>query len=168
MNAAHLHLVLNHAPLFGVLFGASGLAVALARRSDDMARLSLGLLLLAGLIAVPVYLTGEEAEELVEEIGGISHDVIHEHEKAGQIAAIAAGLLGLVALGGLLGFRRRAVARGFVPFALVGALGAGGWVGYTANLGGQIRHPEIRAGTAAGPPSNDHEREREYEREHDD
>ena len=163
MNAAHLHLVLNHAPLFGVLFGALGLAVALLRRSDDMARLSLGLLLIGGLLAVPAKLTGEEAEEIVEEIGGISHDVIHEHEEAGETATIAAGLLGLVALGGLLGFRQRAVPRGFLAAVLLGSLAVGGWVGYTNYLGGQIRHTEIRDGAAADQTEGDHEREPEHE-----
>lgn len=155
MNAAHLHLILNHAPLFGVLFGALGLSYAFVRHSDDAARLSLGLVLLAGLLAVPTYLTGEEAEDVVEDLAGVSHDRIEEHEDAGKMAAIGAGLLGLVALGGLLGFRRTPVPRTFTLVALVLTLSAAGWIGYTANLGGQIRHTEIRVGTpAAGDEAN--------------
>jgi uncharacterized membrane protein len=150
MDAVHLHLALNHAPLFALLFGALGLAYAAARRSDDAARLSLYLLVLAGLLAAPVYFTGEETEEAVEHLAGVSEAVIEPHEEAGQVAAIGAGLLGLVALGGLIAFRRRSAPRPLVLGVLGLALVAAAWVGYTANLGGQIRHTEIRDGT---PPS---------------
>ena len=49
---------------------------------------------------------------------------------------------------GLAVFRSQALARWVVPTALVLALGATATMGYAANLGGQIRHTEIRS-TAA-------------------
>ncbi len=163
MNSAHAHLVLNHAPLFALLFGLVGLAYALVRRSDDATRLGLWLLVLGGILAVPTYYTGEWGHEIVERMPAVSHDLIHEHEEAGEIAAIAVGVLGLIALGGLFGFRRRPAPRSFAFVAVALALGATGWVGYTANLGGQIHHPEARDGFVV--PEEDHG-DRSSEREH--
>lgn len=146
MSAAHLHLILNHAPLFGIIFATLGLAWALIGKNDGIARASLGLLVLAGILVLPVYLSGEEAEDLVEDQIGVSHDAIEAHEDAALGAAIAVGILGLVALALLVGFRRGVLPRSATAATLVLALAAAGWIGYVANLGGQINHPEIRNG----------------------
>lgn len=52
---------------------------------------------------------------------------------------------------GLVVFRSRALARWVVPTAFVLALGATATMGYAANLGGQIRHTEIRAAAVTAP-----------------
>jgi hypothetical protein len=52
--------------------------------------------------------------------------------------------LGIVALAGLIHYRGRAVAGWFSVLLLVGALVVGVLIARTANLGGQIRHSEIR------------------------
>lgn len=155
MTAAHLHLALNHAPLFAVVFAVLGLAWAFMRQSDGVARASLALLVLAGLLVVPTYLTGEEAEHVVEERVRVSEAAIEAHEEAALGGAIAVGVVGLLALGVLVGFRRRVVPRTATVGVLVLALAAAGWIGYVANLGGQISHPEIRGGATA-QASGDH------------
>ena len=43
----------------------------------------------------------------------------------------------------------RDVPRGLAAGVLVLALGVGAWTGYVANLGGQIRHTEVRSGATA-------------------
>ncbi|GAB5550111.1 MAG: hypothetical protein SangKO_098710 [Sandaracinaceae bacterium] len=144
MSAAHLHLILNHAPLFGILFGSLGLVWAFARRDDPIGRGALALLVLAGALALPVYLTGEEAEDLVEGQVGVSEAALDAHEDAALGAAIATGVLGGIALVLLVGFRTRALPRALTGSVLVLAVAAGGWIGYVANLGGKINHPEIR------------------------
>ena len=149
MNADHLHLVLNHAPLFGVLFGVIALAFALVRRSDDVVRLGLGLILIAGLFVVPTYFSGEEAEDVVEAVAGVSHARIEAHEDAGKLATIGTGALGLLALGALGLFWRRPVPRPLVLGTLALSLAVAAGIGYTANLGGQIRHPEITGSSPA-------------------
>ena len=53
-------------------------------------------------------------------------------------------LLGILALAGLILFRGRAVAGWFGLLLLAVALVVGSLVIWTANLGGQIRHSEIR------------------------
>ena len=49
MSAAHWHLVLNHLPLLGILFGALLLAYGLWRDQTEVQQASLGLLAVAGL-----------------------------------------------------------------------------------------------------------------------
>jgi hypothetical protein len=53
-------------------------------------------------------------------------------------------VLGIAALAGLILFRGRAVAGWFSVLLLAGALVVGSLVTWTAHLGGQIRHSEIR------------------------
>jgi hypothetical protein len=54
---------------------------------------------------------------------------------------------GVVALAGLILFRRAEKLPGWIVAAtLVFSLATSGLMGWTANLGGQIRHTEIRAG----------------------
>lgn len=151
MNGAHLHLVLNHLPVLGVGFGLLLFLAARLRRSTDLTRAALVVFVLAAGAAGIAYLTGEPAEEAVEEIVGVSEAAIEGHEEAATVALALTGLLGLGALVGLVGFRRQALPPGwFTTAVLAGALVAGGAMAYTANLGGQIRHPEIAGAVAMG------------------
>ena len=148
MSAAHVHLMLNHIPLLGLLFGAALLAYGLWRSSEDVQKASLGLLAVAGLSAIAVYLTGEPAEEIVEGLAGVSHDAIEAHEEWGWYALVAGIATGVLALGTLLlGWMWERLGRGTVVLTLVFALLSSGLIGYTANLGGKISHPELRAST---------------------
>ena len=152
MSAAHFHLMLNHIPLLGLVFGAVLLAYGLWRGAEDVQKASLGLLAVAGLSAIAVYLTGEPAEEIVEGLAGVSHDAIEAHEEWGWYALIAGIATGAVALGTLLaGWMRERLGRGAVILTLVLALLSSGLIGYTANLGGKISHPELRASTTDVP-----------------
>jgi hypothetical protein len=52
MSLVHLHLMLNHAPVIGIVFAALLLAFAALRRSDELTKVAFGIL---ALIAVAVY-----------------------------------------------------------------------------------------------------------------
>jgi uncharacterized membrane protein len=157
MSPAHLHLLLNHLPVVGTIGAVLLLAYALLRRSPELTRVSLGLFVLVALAGVAVYLTGEPAEEAVEHLSGVSESMIESHEDAALLATILLGVVGTVALAGLVAFRRRTggIPRGFATLALLLALAPAAAMGYTANLGGQIRHTEIRAGAAAAGAATD-------------
>jgi uncharacterized membrane protein len=145
MNWAHLHLMLNHLPVLGTVFGLALLAWALLRRNETMQRAALGTFVLAALAAIPVYLTGEPSEEMVEHLAGTAEQAIEAHEAAAVVALIAVEALGAMALAALLLFRKRVMPRPMVGAALVFALVTAGWMAQTANLGGRIRHAELRA-----------------------
>lgn len=146
MTSAHWHLVLNHIPLLGLLFGSGLLAYGLFRAEDAVQRASLGLLAVAGLAIIAVYLTGEPAEEIVEGMAAVSHDAIEAHEELGWYALVAGVITGIASLGALLyGTARRRLAQWTVVLTLLLALASAGLIGYTANLGGKISHPELRS-----------------------
>ena len=154
MSFVHVHLLLNHVPVIGAVLGVLLLAFALARRSDELGKAALGLFALLAAVSAVVFLTGEPAEELVEKLPGFSEALTERHEEAALVATVAMGLTGLFGLTTLVMFRKRPLSRWVTPVALVVSLGASGFMGYAANLGGQIRHTEIRA-AAILPPIGD-------------
>lgn len=147
MNPTHLHLMLNHVPVLGTVFGLGLLAFAFWRRSDELKKTALGLFVLVALLAVPVYLTGEPAEHAIDRLPGVSKPVIERHEEAAGIAFTGLVVLGVAALLGLLVFRRaRIVPPWFGWVILCASVVVGGLMIWTANIGGQVRHTEIRPG----------------------
>ncbi len=162
MTPEHAHLILNHTPIFAGLFGAALLLWGLWRRSRDLSRAGLALILVAGVAAGPVYLSGRSAEERVEHLPGVSEEILEEHEDAGLWALVTAAIAGALAAIGLgLSRRARPVPPWIGAAALAAALMAGGVLARTAYLGGQVRHSEIRPGAQApgvitGDPDTSH------------
>lgn len=162
MNGAQMHLMLNHLPVMGALFSLLLLGWSLIRRSAEVQKLALVVALLAGLSSVPAYLTGKPAEEIVEHMAGVDESYIEGHESMGKFAlwvGIGLGIVSAVALGA--GVKNpRTLPAGTAITLLVSAF-VFGVMGYTAHLGGQIRHPEIRdsatAPAAATPQEEEHE-----------
>ena len=153
MNWVHIHLLLNHLPVIGIVLALPILAWGIRKRSQEVMRVAVALL--AGLAAVTfaVYFTGEPAEESVEGLAGVADSLIEAHEEAALLATVAFGVLGAVAVGGLIRFRGRAIPARFATLVLLLGLIPAGLVAWAANLGGQIRHTEIGAEpTAEGPP----------------
>jgi hypothetical protein len=150
MNPAHLHLLLTHLPVLGAIFAVPLLATALLTRCTAVRRMALGAVVVVALLGLPTYFTGEAAEDAVEGLPGVSEALVERHEEAAARALAALEVAGAVALLGLaLTLRARQVpAWILLATLLVTAVGAG-LLGWTANLGGQIRHIEIRAGAAA-------------------
>lgn len=150
MNWAHLHLLSNHVPVLGTVFGLGLLAYALIRRSEVLQRAALNTFVAVALVAVPVYFTGEPAEEVVERAAGVSKGTIDAHEASALISLIGVELLGVVALVGLVtGSRGRRVSPKIARVMLAVSLATAVSMAWTANLGGRIRHPEVGAGAQA-------------------
>ena len=145
MSAAHLHLILNHIPVLGTLFGVAILAYGLWRSQDAVVRIALALFVVAGLGATGAYFTGEGAEEAVEGLAGVTEAVIEPHEEIALYAFLLAIVLGVLSLGVLVWRRSAEVPRWVGTTTLLLALVTAGVMGYTANLGGQIRHTELRS-----------------------
>lgn len=143
-NYAHLHLILNHAPFFLGLAGALVLFYGSWARSDDVVRVALALLMLGAVLTVPVYYTGGGAEGIVEELEGVTHESIEDHERAATYSYYLALVLGVYSLGGLYFYAgRESASRLYVAGA--GFLAAVFLVTLvnTAYLGGKINHPEL-------------------------
>ena len=72
MDWTHFHLMMNHVPVLGSIFGFVLLAWGMLRGSTEIKKVALTILVLTALFAIPVYLTGEPAEETVEALPGVS------------------------------------------------------------------------------------------------
>ncbi len=145
MNWAHVHLVLTHIPVVGIGFGVVLLALAWWRKSPELLRVGLGALVLVTIATLLVFLTGEPAEEMVEDLPGVAEQLIDRHAEVAKLALLAGGLVGVVALIGLLRYWYATTMPGvYIAVLLVLTTVTGGAMAWTANLGGQIRHPEIR------------------------
>ena len=152
MNGTHIHLLLNHLPIIGLPIGLLILLVARIQKNEGMTRFAFLFTAVVGLMAIPVFLTGEPAEEAVEHLPGVTRTFIHNHEEAGEVAMVLSILS--AALAAVLLFiprfqnAKKFQAKGII--ALIVVLGvAAGSLAYTGYLGGQIRHTEIRDGAAA-------------------
>jgi uncharacterized protein DUF389 len=145
MNWAHVHLLLNHLPVIGSIFGVLLLLFALLRKSEELKRVTLGVFVFTALLALPVYFTGEPAAEVVEHLPRVEASLIEEHQDAALFALLTAEATGVVALAGLILFHRAERLPGrIVGAALVLSLATSGLMLWTANRGGRIRHTEIR------------------------
>jgi uncharacterized membrane protein len=87
MNGAHLHLLLNHVPIFSTLFGIGIIIWGMFKKSIQVYKLGTVLLILGSVMSFFVLESGELAEEQIEEFSiSANHQTIHEHEEAAEVA----------------------------------------------------------------------------------
>lgn len=146
MNAAQIHLALNHAPLFLSLIGGLLLIVGMIKKNETVKTISLYMLVAAAVFTAPVYLTGEGTEELVENMAGVNEAAIEEHEEMAKISLIIIIVSGVVALLGLLTRKKESLSKIILGGAVLLSLASFGTMAQTAHLGGLIRHSEIQTG----------------------
>ncbi|MBX7094766.1 MAG: hypothetical protein K1X56_08600 [Flavobacteriales bacterium] len=169
MNEAHFHLLVNHLPIMGSLFGLIVLALGFALRSSVVRRVGLFLLILGGLTAMPANFSGEGAEEVVESLPGADHKLIHEHEESAEVALIVSVIVALISMVGLFAEWKGKKWAIYVSTTVL-LLSAGNFylLRKVGTTGGEIRHSEIRKDFVASP-EHEHEEEHEHEDgEHDD
>lgn len=146
MSSAHWHLIASHAPLFGIAFGLLLLLWGVLRGSDELKRAALGFCLLSALLVVPAYLTGQPAQNAVKGINGYSPETVDRHADVAGLSLAATLLAGGAAGTGLIAFRGgRPLPRLYLLTVAVTGLLAVAVMGWTSNLGGQVRHVEIRS-----------------------
>nr|MBI1229921.1 hypothetical protein [Cytophagales bacterium] len=101
MNDAHLHLVFNHFPIIIPIIGLLVMVTGFVFKSEVIKKTALGLFILGALFTLPGFGTGEDAEEVIENLPGIEEKYIEAHEEAGETFAYLSYGLGFLSL---LGF----------------------------------------------------------------
>lgn len=149
MDQTHIHLLITHLPIFGSLLGTLVLGYGMWKKSDTTQLASYYLLVISALGAGVAYLTGEGAEERVEDIQGVSENVIEQHTDFAVYSLIALIIVGVFSLIGIY-FKsaKNTFAKPVATVTLFLALISFGLVARTGYLGGQIRHTEIASGSA--------------------
>jgi hypothetical protein len=156
MNPSHLHLMLNHVPVVGVPLVAALLAWAMFRGSRELYRTAMGAAVIVAALTYPVFLTGEPAEERVEDSAWASRNLIHQHEERAEMALTAVLVTGALAAFGLWQSRGgREAPRLLAGLTLAGLAVGSVLLAWTALAGGPIRHDEIRPATASAAPAGE-------------
>jgi hypothetical protein len=146
MALSHLHLVLNHIPVIGSVIALGLLLLALVRRSTDLRRAGLEVVVIIGLLSLPTYLSGLGGQKDLADKAEVSVSMIHAHHDAAMLGSIAMLFTVMMAWVGLWQTRRRGhPGRGVFGAVVVLAIVTVALMGRAANLGGQIRHPEVHA-----------------------
>ncbi len=159
MNATHLHLILTHFPIVGTIIGIGILIYGLFLKKLEIQKVALATFILMALLTIPVFLTGEEAGETVENIAAISEQLIENHEELAEKAIWLMGLLGLLSIISLFAiFKKLSFAKTITLVTLIVSLVTFGVFAQVGNLGGQIRHSEIRTGSTINQDNNENTR----------
>lgn len=144
MYSAHYHLLLNHWPTVGTFIALVLFVVSLVTDKDDLKQSSLALFAFIALLAIPTYMSGSSAQEVIKDSPGVSAAMIENHQGAALIAMIFMELTGLFATIGLWKFTRGTRPASWITSAvLVLSLATMGLMSVAGNTGGNIRHPEI-------------------------
>ena len=157
MNDAHLHMIVNHFPIIGTIFGLGILISGMILKNNSVKNTAYVLFIVAAIFAAFSMGTGEGAEELVEDMPTVGKQIIHEHEEMAEKLAVVLYVLGIISLGGLiLSYLKNAKTTMLYYVALFVAVVGVFFAQQTGTTGGEIRHTEIRPNTiqATGEEKN--------------
>jgi uncharacterized membrane protein len=136
-NPVFIHLITNHFPIFGFLFGAVFLFYGLRRDDRDIRNFSLFILILSTILTALAYFSGHASEEIIKKISGISYETVETHE---SIAIIPFSLAIIVGILSVLHFFKSAKVISWIILVL--SLLTSATAVATSYFGGEIRHHE--------------------------
>lgn len=165
MNQAHLHMVLNHFPIIGLIFGIGVLIYGIIKKHTILVNTAYVIFIICMILGKATMMTGEGAEEVAEELG-ISHQVIHEHEEAAEIFMKLLYGLGISSILGLIANIKKHEKSFMISLViLVLAIFSSVLSVNVGTTGGEIRHTEIRENASIDNPLEENQ---EHESHNDD
>lgn len=153
LSPTHVHLLLNHIPSIAFIVGVVLFIAGLIARSDHIKQAALVIIAGVALLTIPTYFTGDAARKALEANKDVPLQLMLQHESAAFVALMLMLVTGGFAWLGLWQYRRmlRLPVWNAAVIVLLSAITFGA-VTYASNLGGDIRHPEIRV-TQVAPGS---------------
>ncbi len=146
MNDAHLHLLVNHFPIIGTIFALGILIAGIVFKNNAVKNTAFVLLMVSAVFGFASMSTGEGAEELVEKLPTVGHDIIHEHEELAEKFILVLYVTGAFALLSLIAtVKNHSKAKLFTWVTLLLAIVSAVLVKEVGTSGGEVRHTEIRA-----------------------
>lgn len=170
MNPAHFHLILNHLPIVATIIGTLVLISGIVLKNNvTVKQTALGILIFSAFTAIPAYISGEGAEEIAENLPGVTEHFIENHEDLGKLFLIANILTGILASVTLfLSIKKNNVSNILFYVVLVMALVNCFFAKQVGTSGGEIRHTEIRNTSNTGLNTNAVDMNNHYKEEEDD
>jgi hypothetical protein len=149
-SAVHVHLAINHSPLYCELFALCLVLFGLIRKRREFVTAGLVVCIIAALCGIAADLTGDSAAHFVSHakppIAGVDTTLIKEHDLAASFFVGGSCITGFVAIIALfIGHRRGARPRWLEIVMAVLIAWSLSIAGRTALLGGRIHHQEVRA-----------------------
>jgi hypothetical protein len=152
-NSAHVHLLLNHVPTVGFGLGLALFIVSVLARNVGVQKTSLGIFFLVAVVTIATYVSGNGAESILRGTAqaaaypaGVFPAAIRAHEDAALLGMALMEITGFFAWLGLWQWRRLSKLPAWnTAVLLLLSLATFGLMAKTAELGGEIRHAEIRA-----------------------
>lgn len=142
-NAAHWHLLVNHLPIIGSLFGILILLWGIIRKSEIIVNMSMILFVGCAVFSIIASQTGESAEAYLKSLKAIDEIYLERHVAVVDIAnygMIALGALALITL-----IFKRIRNQMYIPYIiLMVSIVVFVLMARAGNLGGEIMHKEIR------------------------
>jgi uncharacterized membrane protein len=156
MNQTHIHLLINHLPIIGSILGALVLIHGIGVKSNQTIIAAYYIFILCALGAAIAYLTGEAAEESIENIQGVVKSSIEPHEEFALYSLISLIVLGIGSIAGLfLTWKDSPYIKNTSFVILFISMVSFALVARTGYLGGLIRHTELTSEQT--PPSENTE-----------
>lgn len=145
MNEAHFHLIVNHLPIVGILIGILVLVTGFILKKPEVKVTAMGIFVFSALASFAAFYSGDGAEEIVEQIPGISETLINQHEESAELFFTVSLILGAISLITMfLEIKKYKFAKfGFILVLLI-SLATGVLSKNVGTTGGEIRHTEIR------------------------
>ncbi len=146
MNVAHWHLLMNHLPIVFPLVGIFVFALSWILPAENTRRIAYLIFIATAITSWMAMMTGDRAEDFVENIPGMDHRMIHKHEEIAETFSALCYVLGGVSL---LAFwfsvKNKSGAKWLGLVSLLLAIVTLYFAKSTGTSGGEIRHSEIRS-----------------------
>jgi hypothetical protein len=149
-SAVHIHLAINHSPLFGELFALCLVIFGLIRKRREFVTAGFVVCIIAALCGIATDLTGDGAADFVSHanppLAGVDKTLIKQHDLAASWfvgSSCVTGFLAMVVL--FIGHRRGVRPRWMEIVMAIFIAHSLSVAATTALLGGRIHHEEVRA-----------------------
>lgn len=144
MDFIHIHLVVVHLPIVGLMFTILLLLCAHIFKEEILFKISYSFLLLCAFFAIIAYVSGPLAYEAGQHLESES-EYVENHAILGKICFLAIIILGVISFSALASYfqeeKPSSMHRYIILFAAIVIFFFLGW---TANLGAKIRHEHMR------------------------
>ena len=153
MNDAHIHMVVNHFPIIGLILGLGILLFGVVLKNKTVINTAYGLFIVAAVFAIASMSTGEGAEELVEDMPNVGKRIIHEHEEIAEKLDIVLYVISAISITGLyLNLKNNSRSK-ITSYIVIILASIGVYLAQkTGTTGGEIRHTEIRTSVSNENP----------------
>lgn len=148
MNDAHYHLLVNHLPIVGLMIGVLILITGLLLHKTQVKLTALGIFVFSAVASIFAFYTGDGAEEVVENLVGVSETLIHNHEEYAETFLIFTLILGSISILTFIAVIKKVkYVQYLMLLILILAFADGMLATFVGKSGGEIRHTEIRSNT---------------------